>query len=187
VSTGGAGALPRRLGTTAGPASGTATTQGRSGASGGAATARGAGAVTPARVMPPPAVKAELSLLIAPELGAKERLITVSNAQRISLGRPVATITCSQGADTVWTTCTHCNVTAVAGTSTFTAVAMQDNTLQLLSTAGRRLLPPLALSSPVALIGTAKDLLIVLLSSGDVRTWDVARGKVLPPSLFPHP
>jgi hypothetical protein len=124
-------------------------------------------------------VKSELSLAVLDGAASTpERLVMVANAQRVAHGRPVATVTCSCGSDVLWSTCSHAHVTAVAGTPSFVALAAQDASLQLLSMAGRRLLPPLALASPVALIGASKDMLVAVLSNGDVRAWNVAQGKV---------
>lgn len=139
-----------------------------------------------------PAIKPELSFVVAPSAaGASSggprtssgRVVVASNAQRIQLCRAVADVTCSQDGCIEWVTCSHCHVTALAGTASFTAMAQQDGSLQLLSRAGRRKFPPLALASAVVLLAADGNKLAALLANGDVRLWDVERGKVCCPWL----
>lgn len=107
-----------------------------------------------------------------------ERTILASNAQRIVRGRVVADVTCSQGGALQWVTCSHSHITALAGSPSFTAWAQQDGALQVLSREGRRLLPPLVMPSAVAMMAAREDLLAVVLTGGDLRTWDVRQQQV---------
>ena len=157
-----------------------------------AAAARAPAAAAAARhsgaLIATPTIKPELSLIISePVPGAAstsaaspmvERTVLASNAQRIVRGRVVADVTCSQGGALQWATCSHSHVTALAGSPSFTAWAQQDGGLQVLSREGRRALPPLVLPTAVALMAARNDLLAVVLTGGDLRTWDVRRQKV---------
>jgi hypothetical protein len=141
-----------------------------------------------------PAIKPELSLVVGGGQSAgwasggslaasSGRVVVASNAQRIQFCCAVADVTCSQDGRVEWVTCSHCHVTALAGTPSFTALALQDGSLQLLTRAGRRKLPPLALAAAVVLLTADGDKLAALLANGSVKVWDVERGKVCRPCL----
>jgi TUP1-like enhancer of split len=128
----------------------------------------------------------ELSVTVAEPRGAlapagapSERVLLASNAQRIHRGRAVADLACVHAGWQQWRTALPSHVTALAGAPAWAAAALQDGTLVLLTRAGRRAAPPLALAAPIVLLVAAGDAkLAALLANADFCVWDVLRRKV---------
>lgn len=74
-------------------------------------------------------------------------------------------------------------VIALKATSTFCAAATRDGCLNVYSHAGRRLMPPLALGSPVAFLEGNRHFLLAISSSAQLWCWNVKQKKVtFPPT-----
>jgi hypothetical protein len=123
---------------------------------------------------------------LTPAGAPAEHILLASNAQRIQRGRAVSELTCVHAGRQQWRTALPAHVTALAGSAGWTAAALQDGTLVLLTRAGRRAAPPLALAAPVVMLAAASSgagaggeaQLAALLANGDFCVWDVARRKV---------
>ncbi|KII91275.1 hypothetical protein PLICRDRAFT_173153 [Plicaturopsis crispa FD-325 SS-3] len=91
------------------------------------------------------------------------------------------------GKQTQWLDYLPSRLLALAATSSFCAVAMQDGSVNVYSHTGRRIMPTLSLGSPCALIDGCKNALMVLTCSGQLYSWNVKNqcSNFSPISVFP--
>ncbi|KAG1654795.1 hypothetical protein FOA52_005730 [Chlamydomonas sp. UWO 241] len=118
-------------------------------------------------------------------------------------GCPVAAVRCSRGSVDAWSDLLPGSVVALTGSGHYLAAATNEGELQVYSLAGRRLLPPIQLGSPVAFMASdmpggraltqpskgGRDpgwLLLCVTCDGMLRLWDLCAGKrVLEASCAP--
>jgi len=60
----------------------------------------------------------------------------------------------------------------MTATTSFSAVAMEDGSVNVYTTTGRRLMPPLSLGSPCHAIDSSKNCLMIVTSSGQLYSWN---------------
>ncbi|KAH9849560.1 WD40 repeat-like protein [Lenzites betulinus] len=91
------------------------------------------------------------------------------------------------GKQTQWLDYLPSPILALAATSAFCAVAMQDGSLNVYSHTGRRLIPTLSLGVPCHAIAGSKNMLLALTVSGMLYVWDVRKqlAKFTPASISP--
>ncbi|CDO71197.1 hypothetical protein BN946_scf184845.g68 [Trametes cinnabarina] len=89
------------------------------------------------------------------------------------------------GKQTQWLDYLPSPILALAATSTFCAVVMQDGTVVVYSHTGRRLMPALNLGAPCHTLTASKDMLLVLTIAGMLYVWDVRKqsAKFTPTSI----
>lgn len=87
------------------------------------------------------------------------------------------------GKQTQWLDYLPSPVLALAATASFCAVAMQDGSLNVYSTTGRRLMPTLSLGPSCCSLSASKNFLLALTSDGQVRVWNVKQQRAyFPPT-----
>ncbi|THH30555.1 hypothetical protein EUX98_g3630 [Antrodiella citrinella] len=79
------------------------------------------------------------------------------------------------GKQTQWLDYLPSPILALAATSSFRAVAMQDGTLNIYSTTGRRIMPTLSLGAPCSTLVGNKHFLMLLTSAGMLHIWNVKK------------
>ncbi|KZT08028.1 WD40 repeat-like protein [Laetiporus sulphureus 93-53] len=79
------------------------------------------------------------------------------------------------GKQTQWLDYLPSPVIALAATTTFCAVAMQDGSVNVYSHTGRRLMPTLTIGSPCSWFSGNKNSLMLLTSSGLLHVWNVKK------------
>ncbi|KAI0646572.1 WD40 repeat-like protein [Trametes meyenii] len=91
------------------------------------------------------------------------------------------------GKQTQWLDYLQSPILALAATSTFCAVAMQDGSVNVYSHTGRRLMPALSLGVPCHTLAGSKNVLMALTVSGMLYVWDVRKqaAKFSPTSITP--
>ncbi|GJE86485.1 WD40 and Hira domain-containing protein [Phanerochaete sordida] len=91
------------------------------------------------------------------------------------------------GKQTQWLDYLSSPVLALAASSCFCAAAMQDGSLNIYSSTGRRLMPTMSLGSPCCQLSANKNCLLALTSSGQVYVWNVKQQRALfpPTSVLP--
>jgi protein HIRA/HIR1 len=77
------------------------------------------------------------------------------------------------GRQTQWLDYVPTPIIAIAITTVFGAVALQDGTLNVYSLTGRRLMPTMMLGSPCAYLCASEGILLALTSSATVYSWSV--------------
>lgn len=120
-----------------------------------------------------PKVEAPLAHVVARE-GQQGGPLHLCAAQKPG-GWTIITCTNSEGAQ-VWTDLVSEQAVCLAGTGTFAAVACVDgalSSLYLYSSAGRRLIPSIALEGRCAMLEANGSFLLAVLSDGQCRVWDV--------------
>ncbi|EKM56503.1 uncharacterized protein PHACADRAFT_118264 [Phanerochaete carnosa HHB-10118-sp] len=91
------------------------------------------------------------------------------------------------GKQTQWLDYLASPVLALAVSSAFCAVAMQDGSLNVYSPTGRRLMPTMSLGASCCLLSASKNCLLALSSSGQVHVWNIKQQRALfpPTSVLP--
>ncbi|GBE89101.1 Protein HIR1 [Sparassis crispa] len=91
------------------------------------------------------------------------------------------------GRQTQWLDYLPSPVLALAATTVFCAVAMQDGSVNVYSPTGRRLMPTLSIGVPCSCLSGSKGSLMLLTSTGQLHVWNVKKQRATfpPVSLLP--
>ncbi|CAA7269311.1 unnamed protein product [Cyclocybe aegerita] len=79
------------------------------------------------------------------------------------------------GKSTEWLDYLPSPVLALKATTGFSAVAMQDGTVNVYSVTGRRTMPTLSLGSPVSIMEGSKNALLAITVSGQLYCWNIKK------------
>lgn len=123
--------------------------------------------------------------LLAIELGKQPNLLDGGPGVSVTLqalntgrdhnGAPQAEVACRCGDSQLWADLVAGQVSVMCGSLKFAALATNRGDLQVYSSSGRRLLPPVVLGSPVALMAADSSWgLLLACADGSMRLWDVS-------------
>ncbi|CAG8475697.1 5700_t:CDS:10 [Scutellospora calospora] len=86
---------------------------------------------------------------------------------------------CTRGKATVWFDYVPSAVILITGHSQYSAVACEDGSIYIYSSAGRRLLPVIVLESSASFLEICRDYLLVLTQVGLLSVWDLRNLKAI--------
>ncbi|KAK7684963.1 hypothetical protein QCA50_011798 [Cerrena zonata] len=87
------------------------------------------------------------------------------------------------GKQTQWLDYLPTQVLALTATTSFCAAASQDGAITVYSPTGRKIVPVISLGVPCSIISSAKNILMVLTSSGSIYVWDIKKQQALFPPI----
>ncbi|KAF0505748.1 WD40 repeat-like protein [Gigaspora margarita] len=88
-------------------------------------------------------------------------------------------IMCTRGRTTIWFDYVPSAVILITGHSQYSAVACEDGSIYIYSSAGRRLLPVIMLESSASFLEICRDYLLVLTQVGLLSIWDLRNLKAI--------
>ncbi|KAG9301750.1 hypothetical protein G9A89_003297 [Geosiphon pyriformis] len=92
-------------------------------------------------------------------------------------------LTCSNSDGLLWIDYIQSTVMLLTGHEKYCAASCEDGSLQVYSAAGKRLLPPIMLESPVSYLNNVGDYLLSLTQTGLINVWDLLRRKAIISSI----
>lgn len=129
----------------------------------------------PASRLPTPSLHKSLSIQVSLDPCVS---VEVENEVSVLAGSKLSQLRCSRdGRD--WETLLPSSVLCAAASSEVVAVACEDRLLSVFSLCGRRLAPPIALSSAVSAVHCSAHFVMALTAGATLSVWDALRQKAL--------